>query len=170
MKLKKRTKKTRIRGAKTCGYGFRQKHKGHGNKGGFGMAGTGKRADHTKQKALNLAIEKGFKTYFGKQGLTSAKTQRKINKVLNLDHIQKNFDISKDVQLGKYKILGTGEGFKGKIICKSASESAIEKMKKAGGEIIFEGNKSKEVKEEKPVEKKKEESKKGKSSNGKSLK
>ena len=51
VKTHKRAKNSRIRGARTVGWGFRQKHKGHGNKGGFGMAGTGKKADHKKQSA-----------------------------------------------------------------------------------------------------------------------
>jgi hypothetical protein len=41
---------------------------GHGNAGGFGMAGTGKRADHKKQKAEIIAKKAGAKSYFGKQG------------------------------------------------------------------------------------------------------
>jgi len=47
----KRKKASRIRGARTCGWGFRQKHKGHGNKGGVGMAGTGKRTLSTGDAA-----------------------------------------------------------------------------------------------------------------------
>ena len=35
VKTHKRRKNSRIRGARTVGWGFRQKHKGHGNKGGF---------------------------------------------------------------------------------------------------------------------------------------
>ncbi|MBC8435268.1 mitochondrial large ribosomal subunit protein uL15m [archaeon] len=138
MKLKKRTKKTRMRGARTCGYGFRQKHKGHGNGGGFGMAGTGKRADHMKQVALEMAVKAGFKTYFGKQGFTSASTEKKKNKQINLEDLQKNFlGKEKVLDFSDYKILGKGEGFKATIKALSASKSAIEKMKKAGGEIIM---------------------------------
>ena len=147
MKLKKRTKKTRMRGARTCGYGFRQKHKGHGNAGGFGMAGTGKRADHKKQVALEMAIEAGFKSYFGKQGFTSAGREKNRNKQINLVDIQKNF-LGKDkvLDFSEYKILSNGEGFKATIKAKSASASAMEKMKKAGGEIIVS-----EVKKEKKI-------------------
>ncbi len=138
MKLKKRTKKTRMRGARTCGYGFRQKHKGHGNGGGFGMAGTGKRADHMKQVALEMAVKAGFKTYFGKQGFTSAGNEKKKNKQINLEDLQKNFlGKEKVLDFSEYKILGKGEGFNATIKALSASKSAIEKMKKAGGEIIM---------------------------------
>jgi len=137
MKLKKRKKSSRLRGARTCGYGFRQKHKGHGNKGGVGMAGTGKRADHKKQKALMMAKKAGAKKgYFGRAGFTSMSTAKKVNKVLNLDDIKANYKEDK-IDLKDYKILGKGEGFKAEITAKSASKSAIEKMEKAGGKVVL---------------------------------
>jgi ribosomal protein L15 len=140
MKLKKRTIRSRLRGAKTCGYGFRQQHKGHGNKGGFGMAGTGKRASQKQQKALMMAKEAGFETYFGRRGMTSAPTVRKKSHQLNLGDIQNRFKETK-IDLKKYKILARGEGFKAEITAKAASKSAIEKMEKAGGKIIILENK-----------------------------
>ncbi len=140
MKLKKRTIRSRLRGARTCGYGFRQKHKGHGNKGGFGMAGTGKRASQKQQKALMMAKAAGFKTYFGSQGMTSASTVRKKSYQMNLQDIQKNYTGTK-IELKKFKILGKGEGFKAEIVAMAASESAIEKMEKVGGKIVIVGKK-----------------------------
>ena len=151
MKLKKRSKRSRLRGAVTCGYGFRQQHKGHGNKGGFGMSGTGKRASQKQQKALIMAKEAGFKTYFGKQGMTSASTVRKKSFQLNLGDIKKNFKGTK-IDLKKYKILAKGEGFKAEILARAASKSAIQKMEKAGGKIIIEEKKA----PEKVVDKKKD--------------
>ncbi|MFH1451620.1 MAG: uL15 family ribosomal protein [archaeon] len=136
MKTHKRTKNSRIRGARTCGWGFRQKHKGHGNKGGFGMAGSGKRADHKKQKALESDKKK---LYFGRQGLTSRRTMVKKYEKINLADIGANL-FTKDgcsIDLSKHKILGTGNGFKATIIAKSASANAVEKMSKAGGKIIL---------------------------------
>ncbi|MFA5061462.1 MAG: uL15 family ribosomal protein [Candidatus Pacearchaeota archaeon] len=146
MKTHKRKKNSRIRGARTCGWGFRQKHKGHGNKGGFGMAGAGKRADHKKQFAKNLDKNK---VYFGKQGLTSRGTAIKKYDAINLKDIKANFfdGKQKTIELKGYKILGEGEGFKAEIKAKSATASAIEKMQKAGGKITFE-TKEKIVKEE----------------------
>ncbi|RMD45513.1 hypothetical protein D6829_02205 [Candidatus Pacearchaeota archaeon] len=137
MKVKKRKKNSRIRGARTCGWGFRQKHKGHGNKGGVGMAGSGKKADHKKQKARSMD-PKG--KYFGRSGLTSRKSKKKGPKAINLKDIRDNF-FSKEgetIELKGLRILGSGEGFSAKVIAKSATKSAIEKMKKAGGEIILE--------------------------------
>lgn len=149
MKIKKRTKRSRERGARTCGYGFRQKKKGHGNKGGYGMSGSGKRGDQKKQKALTMAKKAGFKTYFGKGGFTSLSTAKSKQKVINLADIQANYSGDK-IDLKKYKILGRGDGFKAEITAKMASSSAIKKMEKAGGKIIL------PVKKEKLVVKKKE--------------
>ena len=138
MKVHKRPKNSRIRGARTVGWGFRQKHKGHGNKGGFGKAGTGKRADHKKQGALESDTRKK-KRYFGKQGLTSRGTERDTRKRINLYDIKNNMFVKdgQKIDLGKYKILGSGDGFKGEIVALAASALAIEKMEKAGGKIIL---------------------------------
>ena len=135
MKLKKRKKSSRLRGSRTAGWGFRQKHKGPGNKGGRGMAGSGKRADHKKQKALMIANKAGFEEYFGKKGFTSRHTAKKKGKVINLRDVVERFGGGK-VELKGYKVLGVGEGFKGEIICDSASKGAVEKMEGAGGKIF----------------------------------
>jgi len=152
MKVKKvkKAKKMRGKGMGTHGWGARKKHMGSGHRGGFGMAGTGKKADHKK----SLILVK-FKKYFGKQGETSKSTKRKKNNVMNLDYIQKNLESltkkygEKDIlNLKDYKILGTGElTSKIKIKAKSASETAKEKIKKAGGEISIP-----EIKEKPKVE------------------
>jgi len=136
VRVKKRKKSSRIRGGKTCGWGFRQKHKGHGNKGGTGMSGSGKKADHKKQKALE-SDSKG--QYFGKQGLTSRGTKKKKYEKINLSDVKANF-FKKDgdkIDLSEHKILGDGDGFKAEIKAKSATASAIEKMNKAGGKILI---------------------------------
>jgi len=132
VKVHKRTKNSRIRGARTVGWGFRQKHKGHGNKGGFGKAGTGKRADHKKQSAEQAVKGK----YFGKQGDTSRGTKRVKYKKINLKDIKANF-VGEKIDLSKHKILGTGDGFKAEITALAATKGAIEKMEKAGGKIIL---------------------------------
>ena len=135
MRVHKRRKNSRIRGARTVGWGFRQKHKGHGNKGGFGKAGTGKKGDHKKQSALESDPKK---RYFGKQGATSRGTAKKKTNQINLRDVGDNFSGAK-ISLPKHKILGVGEGFKGEIVAKAASKLAIEKMEKAGGKIILVG-------------------------------
>ncbi|MCH7850049.1 MAG: uL15 family ribosomal protein [Nanoarchaeota archaeon] len=159
VKVHKRTKNSRLRGSRTAGWGFRQSHKGHGSRGGFGMAGTGKRADHKKQKAL-MSDKK--KKYFGKQGATSRGTARKKNVSINLYDIKDNIfkkegttlsvpsermNKGAKINLSKYKILGSGEGFKAEITARAATALAIEKMTKAGGSIIIVGAGKKDVKQ-----------------------
>ena len=110
------------------------------------MAGSGKRADHRKTLVTMLYGN----DYFGKQGITSKKTKRDTRKRINIKQIMLNMGsyikqgIAKktkegyEVDLSEYKILGDGE-VKVKLIIKAkeASKSAIEKVKKAGGEIVF---------------------------------
>ena len=132
------------RGMGTHGYGARKKHKKSGHHGGAGMSGSGKRADHKKTLVLKLYGHK----YFGKQGITSKKTQRDTRKRINLKEIEFNIEkyvkkgVAKktkdgfEINLKDYKILGDGE-VKNKlfITAMEASQSAIEKVKKSGGEI-----------------------------------
>jgi len=55
MTVHRRKKNKRMRGAKTThGYGAKKKHRGSGNKGGKGMAGSGKRADQKKTMILKV--------------------------------------------------------------------------------------------------------------------
>ena len=146
MKIKKRTKSSKMhgKGMGTHGWGARKKHKKTGHKGGKGMSGSGKRADHKKTLVTKLFGNK----YFGKQGITSKGTKRDTLKKINLREIVFNIgtylkkglakEISGgfEVNLRNHKILGTGE-VKEKLMikAKTASKSAIGKVKKAGGEI-----------------------------------
>jgi ribosomal protein L15 len=151
-----RNKRSRVRGSRTHGHGFRQKKKGHGNKGGHGWSGTGKRGSQKQQKALMYAKSLGFETYFGRRGLTSAPTAKKRTEQINLDDIKANFfkTSGQKIELVKHKILGEGEGFKAEIYAKAASKTAIEKMEKAGGKIVIVKDAPKEKSsEEKPVKK-----------------
>ncbi len=141
MKIKKRKKSSR-RKSRTRGHSAKL-NKGKGSKGGKGMSGSGKRGDQKK----SLVIKK-YKKYFGKKGETSKRTAKKKLKVVNLREIMEKFQAG-EINLSDYKILGEGE-IKGKFIikAKSASKSAIEKIKKAGGDIIIKENKGKIVKKE----------------------
>jgi len=143
MKTKKRTKASRMHGRRmgTHGWGARKKHKKTGHRGGKGMSGSGKRADHKKTLVTKLYGH----GYFGKQGITSKGSQKDKSNRINLQLIEKNLEkygkkTSKgfEINLKSYKILGTGE-VKNKLIinAKEASKSAIEKVKRAGGEIIL---------------------------------
>ena len=149
-KVKKSKKSKKWRGNTTYGHGARKKWKGSGHHGGVGMAGTGKRADHKK----SLAIKLYGNNYFGKQGITSRNTKRKANDVMNLEYIQKNLSSlmkgGKELILERYKILGDGE-LKEKITIKARafSESAKEKIEKAGGKAIVIVNEKKSKENEK---------------------
>jgi len=137
--VKKRSKRSRLRGRKTCGWGSRKKHRGSGSRGGKGMAGTGKRSGHHKTFILRY-----FKEYFGKRGFVPIRENGL--KVINLDLIERSLNkmikegtakkTPKGIELNmpQYKILGAGE-LKSKLIIKagSFSESAKEKIEKAGG-------------------------------------
>jgi large subunit ribosomal protein L15 len=144
-KTHKRKKRSRIRGRKTIGWGARKKHKKSGHRGGVGMAGTGKRADQKKTLVTALYGH----GYFGKQGITSKRTKKDKRKRINLEDIELNLEryvslgIAKKTESGfelnleDYKILGKGD-IKNKLFIKAkeASESAIKKVKDAGGVII----------------------------------
>lgn len=143
IKVHKRRKVSRMHGRKmgSHGWGARKKHKKSGHRGGTGMAGTGKRGD-TK---ITLVTKLYGHDYFGKQGITSRKTKRDTRQRINLKQIEKNLEkygkkTAKgwEVNLEKYKILGEGE-IKEKLIITAfaASESAMKKVQKVGGQIIL---------------------------------
>ena len=139
MKTHKRKKSKGQRGT-TRYHGARKKWKSSGSKGGKGMAGTGKRADHKK----SLIIKLYGNNYFGKQGVTSRGTEKDRSKVMNLRDIETNFDTlmkkygkNDELNLSEYKILGEGELTR-KITIRALafSESAKEKIKRSGGNTI----------------------------------
>jgi len=140
IKTKKRKKSSRMHGKKmgTHGWGARKKHKKSGHRGGKGMSGSGKRADHKKTLVIKLHGHK----YFGKQGITSKRTKKDKENRINLREIINKYVKDKksekfEIDLSNYKILGTGE-VKNKLIIKAkdASKSAREKVEAKGGEIL----------------------------------
>jgi len=145
--MKKRKKRSRLRGRRTCGFGSRKKHRGKGSRGGCGMAGTGKRAG---QKITWLL--KNMPNYLGKKEL---KSYRAKLKAINLGDINERLDslIKKgfakktsegiEINLKDYKILGNGNINEPLIIkATSFSKSAEEKIKAKGGQAIAENKKS----------------------------
>ncbi len=151
----KRKKCRKQRSHTTHGYGSMKKNRGAGNRGGRGMAGTGKRADTKKPSIINKYGNK----YFGKHGFTSVKKVLHKIKVINLSLLQQKIEsfpkqngyIEINLkELGYDKLLGSGNiTGKVKIIVDSASKKAIDKVSKAGGEIILSNAKPKEeVKEQ----------------------
>ncbi len=136
----KRKKSHRMRAQTTHGWGAKKKHRGSGNRGGFGMAGTGKRADQKKPTILKLYGS----SYFGKKGFKlPAKVVHKLD-TINLYEIEEKVNIlgKKEndtyvIDLKDKKVLGTGSLTKKvKITCAAFSKNAEAKIKKLGGEII----------------------------------
>ncbi len=144
MRLKKRKKSNRMRGSRTHGWAMK-KHKGSGNRGGKGMAGTGKRADQKKSYVIRYHYP-----YFGKQGFTSRGTAQRKTKEINVGYIEsclhgfiaegrgKKTSAGIELDLQDYMLLGKGEVHQKFIITAlKASASAIQKVEKAGGKVIL---------------------------------
>jgi ribosomal protein L15 len=140
MAFHKRKRITRQRGSRTHGWG--RLHRGSGNKGGAGNAGSGKKADAKKPSFADRV--------FGKHGFiahNSATADTIINVGDVAQHLPKwvaakhathaaglyTVDLGK---LGYTKLLSQGKAsVKMKLTISSASKSAVEKVKTAGGEV-----------------------------------
>jgi len=151
IKTKKRKKSSRMhgKGMGTHGWGARKKHKKSGHRGGKGMSVTGKRGD--QKKTLVIKLYKG--KYFGKQGITSKGTKKDKRDKINLQTIEQNIKkyvkkgLAKkisggfEIELKNYKILGGSKEYlpKNKLIItsKEASQTAIKKIEKLGGQIFL---------------------------------
>ena len=145
MTVNKRKKNSRQRGSHTHGWGAMKKHRGAGNRGGRGMAGTGKKADSKKPSIWNDV------DYFGKKGFKMHGVVKKI-KPINLNYFEEKAEkllaeklIAKEGEnyiidaskLDFNKILGSGRITKKfKITAEYFSKLAAEKLKKTGGEAI----------------------------------
>ncbi len=145
MTVNRRKKDVKQRGSHTHGWGSKKKHRGSGNRGGKGMAGTGKRSDAKKP-----SIWKQDPPYFGKHGFTS---RLNVVDTVNVEYLDQNAEkLVKNslakmqdgsymmdlAELGFEKLLGKGRVTK-KLIIKAASASpkAIEIVKAAGGEVVL---------------------------------
>ena len=144
--ITKKRKVTKYRGSHTHGGGSKKKRRGAGNRGGRGMAGSGKRADQKKPTILKLYGN----SYFGKKGFKARRNKKKI-KAINIQTIEdklynwlKKGTLKKEgdminlnlKKLGYNKLLGTGKPKnKFNIEVEQASKRAIEKIEKSGGKI-----------------------------------
>lgn len=144
MRIKKGKKSKRMRGSRTHGWAMK-KHKGSGNYGGKGFAGTGKRADQKKSYIIKYHFP-----YFGKKGFTSKATAVTKSSAINVGEIESNIQsmVAKgkakqqgktwDIDLKEYKILAKGEvSLLMNIHARAASKTAIDKVEKAGGKILL---------------------------------
>ncbi len=148
MVFHKRKKNTRQRGSHTHGWGSKKKHRGSGNRGGKGMAGTGKKADSKKPLVWNN------KKYFGKYGF-KPKTSRGLNVITLKDLAQKiPFLVEEKLavkegdvfkinlkELGYDKLLSNGSfNLKLEVVVSKASKSAISKIESAGGKVFLDSS------------------------------
>ena len=147
MTTHRRKKVVRQRGYKTHGWGSMKKHRGAGNRGGRGMAGTGKRAGHKVQQMWKKYGErylgrKGFKIQYKKnieKGINLNIIERKLSSLIEKGFAKKEGDkVFVDLdRLGYNKLLGTGDvNTKMQVKVKSFSKRAKEKLEKAGGELV----------------------------------
>ena len=130
----KRKKSSRYRGTTTHGCGSMKKRRGKGNKGGAGMAGTGKRGDSKKPMIWK-------KHYFGEIGFKKKGIKEKMN-AINISEVEERFAKEGEVidlaKLGYNKLLGGGKVSKKlKISVKYASKKVVEAVKKSGGEVVL---------------------------------
>ncbi len=162
MVTRKRGKQSRYRGSHTHGFGSMKKHRGSGNKGGKGNAGSGKRADSKKPSFWK------DKKYFGKYGFFPI--QRKLISCVNFNELQlqladlvegKKATVVNHVytinltELGYDKLLATGKiGHKLHITVELASAKAIEKVKAAGGDVTLSGSVSSDAADEEVADEK----------------
>ncbi len=143
MKLKARRKSQRFRGSHTHGRGGKKKARGSGHRGGFGMAGTGKRGDQRKTLILKNTLKE---VYFGKRqtrlrfGVTklpAINLERLHIESLAKKGIAKEHNGIWELNFKGYKIVGElNLPLKLKINASGASARAGESVKKHGGEII----------------------------------
>ncbi len=140
----RRKKNSRQRGSKTHGWGAMKKHRGSGNKGGRGNAGTGKRSDCKKPSVW------GIEHFYGKHGFTPVggvkhieacnieTLERTYHKLLKQGMIkeEKGAYIIDLEQLGFEKLLSKGNPTKKwNITARYASVNAVDKIKEKGGNV-----------------------------------
>ncbi|PIY60379.1 hypothetical protein COY95_02070 [Candidatus Woesearchaeota archaeon CG_4_10_14_0_8_um_filter_47_5] len=148
MVTNKRSKNSRQRGSQTHGWGSKKKHRGAGNRGGRGRAGTGKRADSQKPSIWKDP------DYFGKHGFKKKGAPaplRTIN-LCNLESSLVKLRAEGKVQeekgafhidlkaCGYEKLLGTGIiHHTYNITCTAASAKACAKVEEKGGSVVILG-------------------------------
>lgn len=143
-----------MHGTSSHGWGSKKKHRGAGNRGGKGNAGSGKRGDANKPKYFSK--KRKSKTGFQSKKQTIDKAinvmnvEKKINKYIQKGKAEKNADVY-TINLDKMKItklIGRGKiNTKLNITVKKATESAINIIKKAGGNVITQKNNEEKTEE-----------------------
>ena len=104
----KRSKKDRMRAKTTHGCGSKKKRRGAGNRGGRGMAGSGKRAATKKPSIIKNF---GLHNYFGRHGFTSRYKKVKYLNITDLNSlvVKGKFEQEGESYLVDLKKLGYGK-------------------------------------------------------------
>lgn len=128
-----RNKTKKKRGSKTHGRGSMKKGRGAGLRGGRGNAGLG------KHKWMHM--KKYMPDHFGKHGFKRPHGTSKEDKTINVGKLEDKFPGKKTIDLTKEgydKLLGAGDiNSKLKVKVNQASQNAVEKIKKEGGEVVL---------------------------------
>lgn len=146
MVIYKQKKNVRQRGDNSHGWGSKKKHRGAGNRGGHGLAGSGKRGDAKKPRIWKI------RKYFGKHGfkphgLVIAKhtinlsiLEKQKEKLLQEGKIKEEngtYTVNLE-ELGYTKLLGKGDVESTfTITVPMASFKALEKVKSKGGSVTL---------------------------------
>lgn len=146
MPARRYKKVKKYRGSQTHGGGSKKKRRGAGNRGGRGMAGSGKRADQKKPTIFKLYGS----SYFGKKGFTS-KSRTPIQHTINIYQLDKKIDslVSRglaEARQGVYhidlkkinvqKLLGAGAPARRyNIAVAHVSKGAKKKIEEKGGAV-----------------------------------
>ena len=127
-----KNKTIKNRGSKTCGYGSKKKHRGAGSRGGVGNAG---KEDHKRLMFRKKGIEmgaRGFKTMKDRHLKAEVRS-------INLGDLERLAGDKKEIILAEFgydKVLGRGTLKRPlKVIAKSFSGRAQEKIEAAGGKV-----------------------------------
>jgi large subunit ribosomal protein L15 len=125
----------KFRGSRTIGYGRIGQHRDSGSKGHRKVG---------RHKHLWSYVVTKEPDYFGKNGFTSPQSLHRHESTINLKKLEEIAQTSQGEKpqinltaMGYTKLLGTGKVTKPLTVqVSSYSKSAVEKIKKAGGEIL----------------------------------
>src|SRR3989344_1709707 len=133
MTVRRKRNVHRKRGSRTHGYGYK-KNRGSGNRGGKGMAGSGKRSHNKK---ISILKEYGGE-YMGKHGFIVPPEVKRVVSAINIRDLPRSSPLDLSA-LGYDKLLSKGTpAMKYEITVTMCSAKAKEKIEKAGGKLISE--------------------------------
>ena len=114
---------------------------GRGKKAGRGAGLRGGRGNAGLLKHKHMYMTKNIPNHFGRHGFKRPQSIVKKDRTINVGDLEKEFSGKKEIDLTKEgfdKLLGGGKlNSKLKVKVEKASQSAIDKVKEKGGEIIL---------------------------------